>query len=302
MPPRSQAEAVLLDCASGIAAGRLTELKSRIGALRAHAAEPIPDEDRERFRDLIRRHQLLRPGLPAGRLEGRFYDTLLPIAFGMPLTYEGYCELERCAEKPLTEMLHLPLLRAIVRGGMDDIRVTAIVLGHLGDRDLSTWFQSGEVDIVDLIIWLAAPWEHPHHARIVCDVTVQFLREAPGSYDRQAVLAVLRDHGYLAQALQLRYSDLPQYQVDTLSYFLLAGYGGALSRNVAESILSGTQHPPTPALLSAVLLQLMNPEEDAATAEKAYLAGQIRLTEFDHRTRARLERFIPGSRRPGREA
>jgi hypothetical protein len=289
------ADAILLECGRQITAQNLDGLEAAITQLRTYADTSSRIQDRKRYQDLIWKHQLLRPGLPIGRLERPFYEALLVLAFGMPLSYEGYCQLESCLGISPAEAPHRSLLKAIERGAPTDDRVIAIVLRHLGERKLRYWFQSGQVGVVQLITWLADEWDRPDHARIVCDVTLRYLRDRPGNYDRQAVLSALHDHGYLAQALDKRHAGAPQYQVYAAYHFLRAAYGGSLDRSAAEDVLAGTHHPPTPALLGAVLLQLTNPAADAAPAEKAYLAGQLKFTEFDAETRARLERFIPGA-------
>jgi hypothetical protein len=305
-PPRgskSYAETILLDCVRRISEANLTALKSDIAALRAYLGNPPHKDDRHRYQDIVFRNQLLRPGQPLGRLEGRFYDVVLRLAFGMPLSYPDYCRLEDCMGNASGEVPHRALLDAIEHGGMADARVTAIVLEHLGDKKLLDWFRSGRVDIGPLITWLAGEWDRPRHAQLVCDATVRYLREMRGHYDPRTVFAVLHRHGYLAQGLHLRHPGSPQYQVDVLREFLLAASGGAvLNKRAIADVMTGTGMPPTPALLAAVLLLLSDPA-DAGPAKEMYVTGLFRFTNLDADTRTILDRYTPdGILTPGRLA
>ena len=65
------------------------------------------------------------------------------------------------------------------------------------------------------------------------------------------VKAALREHGFLALALQKRHPDKDQYQVYALHNFLKAAYpqpaatpGQDLSKNAIEQILNGTGRRP----------------------------------------------------------
>jgi hypothetical protein len=297
-PPRgskSYAETLLLDCVRLIREANLRELKSNIAALRNYAASAPRNDDRARYQHIIFRNQFLRPGQPVGRLEGRFYDALLRLAFGMPLSYADYCRVEDCLGNASGQVPHHTLLEAIEHGGIVDARVNAIVLKHLGEKKLNDWFRSRPVDVGQLITWLAGDWGRPHHAKFVCDVTVEYLREMRGQYEPRALLVTLRQHGYLAQVLHLRHPDLPQYQIYVLSEFLLAATGGVrLNMRAVADVMTGTGTPPTPALLAAVLLLLADPA-DAKRAMDMYLTGLFRFMSLDAHTRAVLEQFTPGS-------
>jgi hypothetical protein len=290
---RTYGETILRDCVRGLKEGNHTVLKSDIAALWNYAGHPSVKDDRKSYQDIIFRNQLLRPDLGIGRLEGKFYDALLRLAFGMPLGYQGYCELESCLGISPPEMPHPSLLRAIERGGMGDIRVSAIVLRHLGEDKLNHWLRAKQFDPGHLIACLADEWDRPHHAKVVGDVLVHYLRTMPERYDPRSVLAALQKHRHLAQALQLRHPGPPQYQVFVLSYLLKAAHGGAgLDRSLIADVLAGGGVPPTPALLFAVLLRLADPA-DAPLARELYVAGQLRFTELAAETRAILDRYTP---------
>ena len=180
--------------------------------------------------------------------------------------------------------------------------VSAIVYWHLRTADekkLNKWLVSGQVDAVQLIDLLAGEWTYPQHARIVCDVTLEYLRKAPSRYQPQQVRRALRQHGFLARALQMRHPDQDQYQVHALYQFLKAAYpqaaatpGQDLSKAAILQILNGTGAPPTPALLSAVLMLLHKPES-WQLAWNAYIHGSLTRPNFDETLRARLRERLP---------
>jgi hypothetical protein len=296
-------EETLVYCAEHVKLANMTRLRSDITFLRKFAEGDIGDDWRVRYRDLIASLGLLRPGfLIDDKYEERLYGALLRIAFGTPLGYEAYCWAEDCAGVAPGETPHRELLVAIARAGMAEPAVSAIVYWHLRKTDarkVSKWLVSGEVDAAALIGLLAGDWTYPEHARIVCDLTLEYLKRAPELYQPQQVRLALRQHGFLARALQVRYPDKDQYQVHALYRFLTAAYpqaaatpGQDLSKAAILQILNGTGAPPTPALLSAVLMLLHKPGA-WQLAWNAYIHGSLTLANFDEPTLARLRARLP---------
>jgi hypothetical protein len=157
---------------------------------------------------------------------------------------------------------------------------------------VDNWLRSGKVDIRQLIGWLAGRWDRPHHARILCDVTRQYLTRMSGHYDLREVVAVLQQNGYLAQALHQRHPQLPQYQVDVLVELLLVTTGGHKpDRNAIADFMLGTKTPPTPELLVAVLT-LVDPA-DASYTRDLYITGQLSFMGLGPETQATLNWLMP---------
>lgn len=288
---------ILASCADEIGSGHVRGLKSNIAWLRNYLshAGPLVEQERKQCREVIRRHELLRPGLSVGdKLEAAFYDILLRAAFGVPLSYDAYCQLEDCLGNTPSEPPHRPLLEVIDRGCPRDPRVLSLVLWYLGGGKLSQWFRSGQLDVRQLIAMLADAWPRVHHARIACEVVLRYLGDMQGHYEPRMLLPALQDCGYLAPALQLRHPDEPQYQVNVLSGFLQAVYGGRLDRHVATDILGGGSKPPTTALLAATLLMLAD-KGDAGLVGREFLRGVLSFTDFDVSTQTYLARLMTGS-------
>jgi hypothetical protein len=280
-----------------------TRLRSDIAFLKKFAESEIGEDRRARYRDLTSRLGLLRHGfLIDDKYEERLYSALLRMAFGTPLSYDAYCWVENCAGIAPGDAPHRELLAAIVKAGMAEPIVSAIGYWHLrktDERKLNKWLVSGQVDAVQLIDLLAGDWTCPQHAHIVCDVTLEYLKKAPGHYQPQQVRLALSQHGFLARALQMRYPDQDPYQVHALYRFLTAAYpqaaatpGQDLSKGAILQILNGTGTPPTSALLGAVLMLLHRPGA-WQLAWNAYIHGSLTLANLDEQTLARLRARLP---------
>jgi len=296
-------EETLRYCAEHVELANPTRLRSDIAFLKKFAEGEIGEDWRARYRDLISRLGLLRPGfLIDDKYEERLYSALLRMGFGTPLSYDAYCRVEDCAGVVPGDTPHRELLVAIVKAGMAEPIVSAIVYWHLRTTDqkkVNKWLVSGQVDAVQLIDLLAGDWTYPEHARIVCDLALEYLKRAPDHYQPQQVRLALSRHGFLARALQMRHPDQDQYQVHALYRFLVAAYpqaaatpGQDLSKGAILQVLNGTGAPPTPALLSAVLMLLHRPGA-WQLAWNAYIHGSLTMANFDEQTLARLRARLP---------
>jgi hypothetical protein len=305
-PAPVQADAggqALAACAEHLKLENPTRLRSDINLLRRLAEGEISEKSRLRYQNLIGGLGLLRDDVPVeDKYREKLYDALLRLAFGVPLSYKAYCWVEQCAGIVHGAAPHRQLLAAIVKCGMTDPFVSAIVYWHLGATDekkLNKWLVSGQVNVIRLIDLLAVGSSYAQHARIVCDVTLEYLRKAPNCYRPQEVKAKLHEHGFLARALQKHNPDKDQYQVHALYQFLKVAYpqpaatpGQDLSRAAIQQILNGTGPPPTPALLGAVLMLLDRPQS-WQLAWNAYVHGCVNRPNFADTTRERLRERLP---------
>jgi hypothetical protein len=244
--------------------------------LKARAEEV--DDRRKRYREQISDSGLLQPHESVGGRQRDLYGALLAVAFGRPLTYTGYCQVEKCLDGGPDEHPHQELLKAIKDGEMT-FATKALVLyltrEERNEKDLNKWYASGELDPVTLVHWLAEDWgPRPHHARVICDLSLDFLMKVPARYDQASLRSALRRHGFLARALQLRHPEKEQYQISALYRFLRAAYSGTPGRQAIGQILAGASHPPTPALFAAVLMNLSS-SEAIQFAQEAYVHGSL---------------------------
>lgn len=252
------------------------------------------DSRRLRYREQIRDYGLLKPhGL--GNREKDLYAALLAVAFGRPLTYTGYCRVEECLDAKPDEHPHQALLQAVKDGAMT-FETRAIVLyltrEERNEKELNKWYGSGELDPVVLLQSLARERIRPHHARVICDLTLDYLRKMPTACNPAQLRSVLRQHGFLAHALHLRHPDKEQYQISVLYQLIRAAYPGAPAREGIRQILTGTDHPPTPALLAAVLMNLST-VGDIKYAQDAYFHGSLTLMNMHQDTYNKLRELVP---------
>jgi hypothetical protein len=286
-------EQSLLKCAEYAETPSMPRLRSEIAFLRRSAESgEIDDGHRKRYRELIARHRLLRPGYRIEKYEGKLYEALLALAFGTPLGYKGYCQVEDCLGIRPGTAPHPKLLQVIDSGRTADPLAAGIVRWHMraahgvhgtDEKKLKKWPDSGPVDVAAMINYLARDWDRPQHARIVCDLTLDYLRDAPSRYEPQQVRQALRRHGYLAHALSKHHPGEDQYQVHALCQFLKAAHPSGLGRQDIVQILTGTPAVPTPALLGAVLMRLSKPG-DWRLAHEMYVYGSITLMAVDSGT------------------
>jgi hypothetical protein len=287
-------EIALEACAAHAKVPNLTLLAADIAKLkRITAAGALIDGQRASCRELIARHGLFRHNPRLGQQEGRLYDALLDLAFGKPLSYAGYCQVEDCLGNPPDSPPHRSLLWAIERQGMGDAPVTALVLTYLSEtRQLHKQFESPLFDAVQLIGLLTGDWRRPQHFRTVCEVTLDYLATARAEYELSTVRRALRRNGFLAQALQASGAQ-DQYQVHALYRLLQAAYPDRLNRTAITAVLrNNSSSTVTPALFAAVLLLLARPQ-DAELARDAYATASLTGLKLNLATASRVEQLLP---------
>jgi hypothetical protein len=304
MPPPDHAARIMLAIGERVRTENLRSVRNDITMLSTmvqraqERGEQSSESQRAQYRDVIIAHGLLWPELllQLGKEARPYSRALLWLAFGLPLSYQGYCQLEDClgqagARPSLPEVL----LRVIRDAEFSDSRVAALVLAQLGTGELEKAFNGKQVDIADMVSWLAEPWDRPRHGRLICGVLVGYLRAMQKRYKPQDVHHLLRPHGYLAPAVLALYPEDLRRQVDVLSSVLLAASGGrALDDADVVRVLRGANHAPTWGLLCAVLRLLdKNPEERRLVilAQHAYFAGMLARSGED--IGAYLDRYRP---------
>jgi hypothetical protein len=287
---------VLRECADDVRALNLSRLRQDLNLLQDQVeAGPVDDERRRRYRVLITRFGLLGPDARLGKHEGRLHEVLLALAFGRPIGYEAFCQVEDCARDQPYGRLERPLLEAIEKTGLADRRARVIVYSSLDAKKLAKLLGSKDVDAYGLIGELArGGWHRQEHGRVFCDATLQYLAERKGRYSSAEIRRLLLRHGFLAQALRDIGHD--QYQVHALSQLLVAAfpkehYPHGLDQATITEILARTPDAPTPALLAAMLRKI--PVGQASLAWDAYVYGSIARMDFDEATHGALWTRLP---------
>jgi hypothetical protein len=289
-------ERLLRDCIQHVLEVNLSRLRQDLTLLQNLAeAGGIDDSHRRRYRALITRHGLLRPNGRLGKYEGKLYEMLLAVAFSTPVSYEALCQVEDCLHHPAGTYLPKPLLEAIERAGLADLRMRVLVYSSLDARKLAKWLSTKEVDAYGLIGELAqGGWRKKEHGRLFCDATLKYLQDRQGRYSPAEIRRVLSHNGYLAQALRDIGHD--QYQVYAITLLLLAAfpkeqYPLGLDRATINEILADRPDGPTPALLAALLRRV--PAPDAPMAWSAYVYGSVAKLNLDETTHGALWTQLP---------
>lgn len=305
MQGKFDGEQILIDCARHLSAPDSRQLEIAISRLESAAKAPrVTDEQQGRYREIIREHRLFRhnpaqhsyeAGKARGDQEYRLRKALLKLAFGfpiVPLSYAGYCLVEDSLDQHSPD---LGLLRIFDEAQVPDPVVKAIVCRQLPEKEaeskLLQWF-STDVDGVTLLNLLAGDWKRPQHARLFCDVTLDYLGRMDQHYKSADIQKKLRDHSFLAGRLRDLQVGHDQYQISVLMRLLKAAYPTGLNRQDIYSIMVGNTDPPTPALLAAVLLMLPGPGEDADLARENYAFSTVLTMRLNTETSRKLQQLL----------
>jgi hypothetical protein len=272
-------EQLLRECAEcGRPPLNLPDLHIAITRLKSQGRSgKIGPEERCRYQQIIKEEHLFRRNQSIGELEPKLRDALFKVAFTTQLSYEDYCLIEdSCLTEDSSGALYpdWDLLRMIMDTGMSDLRIKAVVYAPLPleetRKNLDRWYKSGQVHAVELINTAASPWHRPSHAFLASVIVVDYLNRMHCEPD--LMRKVLHGHSYLAYLLQTVGEGHDNSQVAMLSTFLKAAYPDALTERDIRQILTGNEHPPSPALLIAVLLRI-HPKNTllAQQAREAYV-------------------------------
>jgi hypothetical protein len=260
-PAADDVEGLLHECVGRLQAGDPKTAKACIQALHARADQGISPEDRQYYRAVVVEGRLLQPGLPLGKLAVPFYQVVLRLAFGQPLDYAAYCDVENCLTM-FGESGRLPyrqtVVQAIEQVGARDVRVLALMGYQLGPVRPDKWSRSHGLDLMQLVTALAAgKWADPAHADNAYIFTHRYLNCLGSRDDRWEVRSALQANGYLAAALYERRPGSVARQANELASFLRSAYPHGLdSKAIAEVYQASV---PTEALARAALRTLAAP-------------------------------------------
>lgn len=288
--PTMTAEQLIVACGEHLGGLNPDVIAPYIEALRAQP-KPGSPEEYSYYQKLIKRYRLLtsNPRLD-GRLATELYDALLPMTFDGGLTYADFCELEASARIPDGESLHRPLLESLAKIKFGDFIPYLLVAGSLDDKKLRRRLLPENTDFNRLIEIIATADVRIHHARMLCDAVIQFLRDRGGSVDRQSLQSVLIRYGYLAPLLQECYCDNPEYQRVALIELVSAAHGRKLDTFAIDGILGHAALAPTAALLAAVLGMVGRQDFERVLVEFSW--SLLDKTAFTDETHWQLRRLL----------
>ncbi len=158
-------------------------IRSAIRRLQRYLASGHKLADLADCRRRIRDGRLLANDRPADRpaLKGDLYDVLLRLAFGVPLTYAGYCALEDCVGVPLSAPLRSVLARTGATDALAWILARESRPGSRSDKTLTGLHSEGvrAAKPLELVVaGVAGEVLRVGHGPIVLDYALRYLRTA----------------------------------------------------------------------------------------------------------------------------
>jgi hypothetical protein len=283
---------LLRSCGQGLD-GR-ADLASDIERLQGYLDRSRTLEQRRSCLELVKQFRLFRTApLADTQLLGRFYDTLINLAFGANLSYPDYCEIEASCGDGDDQPPSVPLLRAMLRDS-PQLPVLLLILATLGDEEFRQALRDEQLD-ADAVVMIAASADlAPRHTAIVVGIIARNLLDRPGTRDQSLLRAALARHEYLAPTLERQFADEPDTQLDLLTQILRIACGKRIRRSDVADLLGGT---PTMALLGAVT-RLASPRDLPAVTQQFAISSigtakfstaateelTDRLTALEHKT------------------
>ena len=225
-------------------------IRNAIKRLRRYLASgPGPADLTDYQRRVHARQLLANDGRLSPQLKGELYGVLIPVAFGTPLTYMGFCAVEDCAGVPL----HASLRTALARARLDDplawILAREAGPGARSDKWLNELGQHrvpAAAPLEALANAVATGQLRPAHGPILLDFALRYLMK----FSDHRPGAVLASHDYLTSVCQYIYRENPDAQVSTHRWVLDIAFGAPLSRPAIDAVCA---RPVTSTLYRAVL-------------------------------------------------
>src|SRR6266487_482235 len=281
--PDQSIEEILTDCAGRIARGRAEFLGIDVGKLRSRLGRPMQAEERRRCQGIVRRHQLLRDDLPE-RVRADFYEVLVSLVFGPPITYESYGTILDClAGQPARP--HRPLAAVLIRLPTHSLAVRLLEWESLGEKYLKKTLHDKRLPPEELLAAATARLR-PDHGGLVCDIVVDDLAERSGLFDRTEVCLALRRHGYLAPVLQRWFPQDPEWQLHRLCQLLDVAHGAPLNEDLVQAILVNPDFAPSHALFATTVM--MAEESSVGSAAWMLAYGSVVGTRYSNSVQRNL--------------
>jgi hypothetical protein len=293
---------LLVECDDMINGGARSLIELAINRLSDRRDRQVTTEQRQEHQQIITERQLFREYDQLGEtLQTKLYHALLQLAFGAPLTYEGYCQLEGCLGITPGKPIHRPLLQAIDSGEIGGLSVRLLVLKGIGGTELKEAFRPDHENFAELIETAAADWRLlPQHAELIYHAVVWDLLDQFGQLDRQVLQPILHSQGYLAPTLARLHQDKAGQQWTELRRLLRFAYGGRLDAPAIRDILGRTASAPTDDLLFAVLS--MAERKDAELAERTFIRSLATKRGYPIRARDQALEWLPDKTHPDAES
>ena len=190
-----------------------------------------------------------------------------------------------------------PLLETMERVGSSERIPYLLVLSSLANKGLIKRLCKNGVDHRYLFTAIANPELLVGDARILCDITVQFLREQSDHIDLNDLQMVLSDYGLFLRPAS-RFTPRPRSRISAgCTYnFLNVAHGARLDRSAAAKVLGSSQCAPSTALLAAVI-RMVDPE-DIGHVMLEFSRNVLGKAAFPFGIRVQLMQLLSGVEQP----
>jgi hypothetical protein len=268
----------LEDLAASLRHGDGMAAQADIRRLRRYLVAPLDPAERDRCRRQIMEQGLLKnhPEIPPG-IKASVYRVLLSLAFEVPLTYTGYCQVEDAAGGPPHGTLRAEMLRRLEFASFLPWLLTARAQSAATDEEL-----------IDVLAEQGAPADtplnelergterlRPAHRTLVYDFAVRYLLA-----HAEDIQAELKQRGYLATMLEAVFPRDRQAQQARLEDVLKLVYGESLSQGQIRDLFTDSQLRPTAAFENAVVSLASLPRAREFVARQAAYA-RLRYRDRD---------------------
>ena len=276
VPQPTSFEKLLVECDEMMHGNSPALKREVIESLARYHDDQVTDERRQRYQQIIKDRQLFRDDKSlTPDMQDILYSALLRNAFGMPLTYDAYCQVENCAVR-----MHKSLLRTIRAAEIPDV-VLLLVNHALGEE--TTRIPGGQ-DAPAIILARSVNQLRPHHGTIVYQISLRDLHHQPADVAQDTLYRAF----YLGPTLRTLYPRDPEARLAQLQALLRLCYGKTLDRQTIRHILGAE-------VLSADLqyaVTLMTPEPEDVKFAQQFFSRAYAARAYPESS-ARLQAVLP---------
>ena len=237
-------ESLLLACVTDLKNANPVAAARHIQRLADYGWHDLAPDERERCREIVTTHRLLRENLGiTTTARAALYQALLRLVFSQPIMYDTYRSIETCVDEDDDWPIHAALGEAIEAvGASKPVRI------------LARQAVGADTDPKALAEMLALPNLLEHHAQFILAIGLDYLEKRSKDFQREEFRAAFQARGYLADVLRRIYLNDANLELRALTRILQLIYGRTLSQAAVDDILrylEGAGSEPTAALCAA---------------------------------------------------
>ncbi len=249
-------EELLIECGRRLNAETPESIRPPLTQLSAHVGDKPPAKLRQRYQEIVRQYQILRKDLPIADPElcVHFYNVILQVAFGAPITYDIYCAVEDSLENQESWELHYLLAKAVYGLWGEDLRTQLIVLYAIGSNYLTHALAARTPLTAEYLIQMTLDAETQlHHRHLIYLIVMGELERRAAAHKPGELQKIFAARGYLVASLYEFYSQDFGEQLHQLKRIFRLSFGDVMPSGLGRDILGEESVLVTPALGAAVV-------------------------------------------------